>query len=130
MPILAGAGMRLVLGLLADRIGARRTALLGLALTAIPLVLGWVWVSSYAQLLDWVVFGDWIFFGATALTLVVFRRRDARLGVVDTGFRAPLYPLFIALVLCGFFYIWKKGVLNWSTDDRRQEGAEKRRRAA
>lgn len=25
--------------------------------------------------------------------------------------------LFIVLVLCGFFYIWKKGVLNWSTDE-------------
>lgn len=24
--------------------------------------------------------------------------------------------LFIVLVLCGFFYIWKKGVLNWSAD--------------
>ena len=24
--------------------------------------------------------------------------------------------LFIVLVLCGFFYIWKKGVLNWSTE--------------
>ena len=22
--------------------------------------------------------------------------------------------LFIVLVLCGFFYIWKKGVLDWS----------------
>lgn len=28
--------------------------------------------------------------------------------------------LFIVLVLCGFFYIWKKGVLNWSTDDQRK----------
>jgi NADH-quinone oxidoreductase subunit A len=28
--------------------------------------------------------------------------------------------LFIVLVLCGFFYIWKKGVLNWSTDESRQ----------
>jgi NADH-quinone oxidoreductase subunit A len=37
--------------------------------------------------------------------------------------------LFIVLVLCGFFYIWKKGVLNWSTEEqRRQErGAEIRR---
>ncbi|MGA8597785.1 MAG: NADH-quinone oxidoreductase subunit A [Bryobacteraceae bacterium] len=26
--------------------------------------------------------------------------------------------LFIVLVLCGFFYIWKKGVLDWSTEDR------------
>ena len=25
--------------------------------------------------------------------------------------------LFVALVFCGFFYIWKKGVLNWSTDE-------------
>ena len=24
--------------------------------------------------------------------------------------------VFIVLVLCGFFYIWKKGVLNWSAD--------------
>ncbi|MBV8809929.1 MAG: NADH-quinone oxidoreductase subunit A [Acidobacteriaceae bacterium] len=28
--------------------------------------------------------------------------------------------LFIVLVLCGFFYIWKKGVLNWSVDESRQ----------
>lgn len=26
--------------------------------------------------------------------------------------------LFIVLVLCGFYYIWKKGVLNWSADER------------
>jgi NADH-quinone oxidoreductase subunit A len=25
--------------------------------------------------------------------------------------------VFIVLVLCGFFYIWKKGVLNWATED-------------
>lgn len=35
--------------------------------------------------------------------------------------------LFIALVLCGFFYIWKKGVLNWSIDEQRREAREKRR---
>jgi len=29
--------------------------------------------------------------------------------------------LFIVLVLCGFFYIWKKGVLNWSADERREQ---------
>jgi NADH-quinone oxidoreductase subunit A len=36
--------------------------------------------------------------------------------------------LFIVLVLCGFFYIWKKGVLDWSTDEQRkmQEGVAKR----
>jgi NADH-quinone oxidoreductase subunit A len=37
--------------------------------------------------------------------------------------------LFIVLVLCGFFYIWKKGVLDWSTEDRRREAEEKKRAA-
>jgi NADH-quinone oxidoreductase subunit A len=29
--------------------------------------------------------------------------------------------LFIVLVLCGFFYVWKKGVLNWSVDQPLEE---------
>jgi NADH-quinone oxidoreductase subunit A len=28
--------------------------------------------------------------------------------------------LFIALVLAGFFYIWKKGVLNWAAEESEQ----------
>ncbi|HTU45258.1 MAG TPA: NADH-quinone oxidoreductase subunit A [Bryobacteraceae bacterium] len=32
--------------------------------------------------------------------------------------------LFIVLVLCGFFYIWKKGVLDWSTDEQRRQQPE------
>jgi NADH-quinone oxidoreductase subunit A len=28
--------------------------------------------------------------------------------------------VFIVLVLCGFFYVWKKGVLNWATEDREE----------
>ena len=38
--------------------------------------------------------------------------------------------LFIVLVLCGFFYIWKKGVLNWSTDEQRQQERGEKKRAA
>ncbi|MBV9767063.1 MAG: NADH-quinone oxidoreductase subunit A [Acidobacteriaceae bacterium] len=38
--------------------------------------------------------------------------------------------LFIVLVLCGFFYIWKKGVLNWSVDEEREQREEEKRRAA
>ncbi|MBV8708310.1 MAG: NADH-quinone oxidoreductase subunit A [Acidobacteriaceae bacterium] len=38
--------------------------------------------------------------------------------------------LFIALVLCGFFYIWKKGVLNWSVDEQRKAQEERANRAA
>lgn len=37
--------------------------------------------------------------------------------------------LFIALVLCGFFYIWKKGVLDWSEENQRTMAREKRRAA-
>jgi len=32
--------------------------------------------------------------------------------------------IFIALVLCGFFYIWKKGVLDWSTEDKEVPSAD------
>jgi NADH-quinone oxidoreductase subunit A len=28
--------------------------------------------------------------------------------------------LFILLVLCGYFYIWKKGILNWAIEDREE----------
>ncbi len=38
--------------------------------------------------------------------------------------------LFIALVLCGFFYIWKKGVLNWSTDEEKSVARRDNVRAA
>lgn len=29
--------------------------------------------------------------------------------------------VFMVMVLCGFFYIWKKGVLDWSREDRDEE---------
>src|SRR5262245_40528884 len=51
VPTLGGAVLRLVLGVLTDRIGARRTGLIGLALTTIPLTLGWLWVTRFEQLL-------------------------------------------------------------------------------
>ncbi len=51
VPVLGGALLRLVLGPLADHIGAKRTALIGLALTLVPLVMGWLWSDSYRQVL-------------------------------------------------------------------------------
>ena len=71
------------------------------ALVAAALIL----TGSYGQLLDWVVFADWIFFGTTALTLVVLRRRDAASGVADTGFRAPLYPVSVVLFVLAALYV-------------------------
>ncbi|HUY35483.1 MAG TPA: nitrate/nitrite transporter [Pirellulales bacterium] len=51
VPILGGAMLRLVLGYLTDRIGARRTAVAGMVLTFVPLTLGWLWADSYQTLL-------------------------------------------------------------------------------
>src|SRR5687768_5221316 len=51
LPILAGALLRIPIGMLADYFGPRRTAIAGLALTAVPLLLGGVWASSFGQIL-------------------------------------------------------------------------------
>lgn len=51
VPILGGALLRLILGVLTDHLGARRTGLLGLALTFIPLLLGWLWADSFSKLI-------------------------------------------------------------------------------
>src|SRR5690606_40614752 len=52
VPILCGAVLRLFLGLLADRIGARRTGLLAQALVIASLATAWwLGVHSFAQAL-------------------------------------------------------------------------------
>jgi NNP family nitrate/nitrite transporter-like MFS transporter len=51
VPLLGGAVLRVVLGLLTDRLGARRTALVGMVLTVLPLLLGWLWADSFGKLL-------------------------------------------------------------------------------
>jgi NADH-quinone oxidoreductase subunit A len=33
--------------------------------------------------------------------------------------------IFIALILCGFFFIWKKGALDWSYSDRPDESGSR-----
>jgi APA family basic amino acid/polyamine antiporter len=67
-----------------------------------------VWASalalsgSFSQLVDYVAFADWIFFGLTVAGLFVYRSRDRRLGIGAPrgAFRAPGYPwtpgLFVA----------------------------------
>ncbi|HUQ99480.1 MAG TPA: amino acid permease [Gemmatimonadaceae bacterium] len=59
--------------------------------------------GTYGQLLDYVVFGDWIFFGLIVATVFMYRRRDARAESphnVRTGasvYRMPGYPVLPAL---------------------------------
>lgn len=50
LPILGGSILRLVLGYLTDRIGPKRTAQLGMLITMVPLIWGWLFVSSLGEL--------------------------------------------------------------------------------
>ena len=45
-PALAGSAFRLVLGPLSDHIGSRRAGLIGLSLTTVPLLFGWLFANS------------------------------------------------------------------------------------
>ncbi|MEP6858197.1 MAG: amino acid permease, partial [Gemmatimonadales bacterium] len=64
------------------------------AVWAIALVLS----GTYGQLLDYVVFGDWIFFGLIVATIFGYRRRDADSPYEPAKtYRAPGYPLLPAL---------------------------------
>jgi NNP family nitrate/nitrite transporter-like MFS transporter len=51
VPLLGGAVLRLFLGFLTDRIGARRAGLLGMSLTILPLLLGWLWADRFDRML-------------------------------------------------------------------------------
>jgi APA family basic amino acid/polyamine antiporter len=48
--------------------------------------------GSYERLLNYVVFADWIFFGLTVATVMVFRRTHPLSGRPLNSFRAPGYP--------------------------------------
>lgn len=58
--------------------------------------------GTYGDLLDYVVFADWIFFGLAAATLFVYRRRD---GVEASTFRVPLHPWSTLLFLLAAVYV-------------------------
>ncbi len=74
---------------------------------AILLQAGWaillILSGSFAQLVDYVTFGDWIFFGLTVAGLFVYRRRDR--GAPPTGFRTPGYPFTPALFVLAAGYV-------------------------
>ncbi len=70
---------------------------------AIALVL----TGSYAQLVDYVVSADWIFFGAAGASVFVFRKRIPLAARAKGVFATPLYPLVpglfvvVAVVIVG-----------------------------
>jgi len=69
-----------------------------------------IWASAllatrtYGQLLDYVTFADWIFFGTTAATLFIYRRRgDAENS--PGSFRIPGYPWTVLLFILASVYV-------------------------
>ncbi len=88
-----------------------RTPTLGIviqAVWAIALALS----GTYGQLLDYVVFGDWIFFGLIVATVFAYRRRDARSGVAPRIFRMPGYPVLPAIFVAIAVYVVASAI--WS----------------
>jgi APA family basic amino acid/polyamine antiporter len=64
--------------------------------------------GTYGQLLDYVVFGDWIFFGLVVSTMFVYRRRDAAAGGPGQSagtYRAWGYPWTPALFVLAAAYV-------------------------
>lgn len=61
-----------------------------------------VYSGTYGQLLDYVVFADWIFFGAVAASLFVLRRID---GNRPVPFRVPGHPLPTLLFIAAAVYV-------------------------
>ncbi len=68
-----------------------------------------VYTGKYSALLDYVVFADWIFFGLTALTLVVFRRRDGMAGV---RFSVPAFPVAMTIFVAVAGYVVVGSILS------------------
>ena len=71
--------------------------------------------GSYAQLLDWVVFGDWIFFGLIVATLFVYRRREGRMELdarAPRGFRVPWHPLLPGLFVISAIFVVASSVVS------------------
>ena len=93
-------------------------AIVALAGFAILLAL----TGTFGQLVDYVTFGDWIFFGLTAAALFVYRRMEQRArsreqtapsSVLHVPFRVPGYPVTpILFVSAAAFVVYSSIVSN------------------
>jgi APA family basic amino acid/polyamine antiporter len=62
--------------------------------------------GRYGDLLDYVVFGDWIFFGATAATLFIYRARERQAAQPEPlRFRTPGYPVLPLIFILAAVYV-------------------------
>ncbi|MBY0490572.1 MAG: amino acid permease [Gemmatimonadaceae bacterium] len=74
-------------------------ALLAQGAVALALLL----TGTYGQLLDYVVFADWIFFGSTAASLFVLRARDG--AGQQPSVKAWLHPVSTAIFVAAAIYV-------------------------
>ncbi|QSQ24421.1 amino acid permease [Pyxidicoccus parkwayensis] len=61
--------------------------------------------GTYGELLDYVVFADWLVFGATAATLFVYRARERQGLVPRAAYRVPGYPITPLLFIAAALYV-------------------------
>src|SRR6267378_906107 len=86
------------LAVLHPRYQTPTAAIVALALCAVALTV----TGTFGQLVDYVTFGDWIFFGLTAAALFVYRKRDES---PITGFRVPGYPVTVMIFVLAAAYV-------------------------
>ena len=86
---------------------------------AILVQAGWATVltlsGTFAQLVDYVAFGDWIFFGLTVAGLFIYRAREAGgpggPGGAGRAFRVPGYPWTPGLFVLAALYVVASSIL-------------------
>jgi APA family basic amino acid/polyamine antiporter len=64
-----------------------------------------VYSGEYEALAAYVVFGDWIFFGLAASTLLVFRQRDRLAGAPSPTVSTPFFPFSVLLFMVAALYV-------------------------
>jgi APA family basic amino acid/polyamine antiporter len=83
---------------------------------AIVIQSGWAIIllltGGYAQLVDYVVFADWIFFGLAAASLFVFRKRYPLTDRPEGTYATPGYPVVPALFV--LVAVWIVASVLWT----------------
>ncbi|GEN34895.1 MULTISPECIES: MFS transporter [Aneurinibacillus] len=111
LPILGGSIMRVVMGLLADRIGAKRSAVLGMSLTLIPLFLLWMFGTTLYE-----VYAYGFLLGIAGASFAVAlplasrwyppRYQGLALGIAGAGNSGTVFATLFAPRLAEYFGGW------------------------
>ena len=101
LPLLGGSGLRLVFGHLTDTIGAKKTGCIGLLLTLVPLLGGWLWADSMPK-----VYGVGLLLGVAGASFAAALPLASRwyppeyqglaMGVAGAGNSGTLFATFFA----------------------------------